>query len=520
MSLTIEYIMGAALIIIYALDRYNMPPSNRSSTTAFHYYSTAFVYFSIYLFLFFVFSKYRNLLTPLLDVFGSDVSNELYKQTGEATPIFIALLLSVLLPKLPLFTSLDEKLRKSLQKIAAIPVAALKLSNRIKMSPFIVSEDIRDNIRQRLIDHGFHEDDIDFSPKDEPHSLWIKIVSVMEELESGNDQETFSAEKYDFTEFKYRNKAEYHKLKRRYRVLTEMAKNCFQVTRMDSGKHNEYELSKGSKQFMLSFNAQAKELFGDICLFISGGVLEHDLTERTRLQELKAMGFQITLKPTHGMSVDKVVTLFALLITLLLINFIIFTPRGWDPQKLFIMAVMIATIYPLAVVCGIFPKQRWRFFHRSNTGDRPVTSYLLSGMMAVALSIPVSLTFKVLIFAKTSTDVSALSLVWSDFLNNSYPWLFMAFTTAVVTAFLVDNRPSKRWSENKQRWAEGAVQSIITMLAGLFVHWWRSETLPPEKIIIDPISLIAITLIIGFILGFHVPHWYRRAPKKQWEERT
>lgn len=519
MSLTLEYFMGATLIIIYALDRYNMPPTNRSSTTAFHYYTTAFVYCSIYLFLFFVLSNYRNLLTPLLDTFGSDVSEKLYKNTGEATPIFLALLLSVLLPKLPLLAALDEKLRKFLQKIASIPVAAIKLSNHIKVSPFVVSEDIRDKIKRKLIDSGFHEDDIDFSTTDGPQHLWIKIASVMEELESGNDQETFSAEKFDFTGFIHRNKAEYHKLKRRYRVLTQMAKNCFEVARMDSGKHNKYELSKTAKQFMLSFNAQAKELFGDICIFISGGVLEHDLTERARLQELTAMGFRIAHKPSHGMSVHKVVTLIAILTILLLTNFIIFTPKGWGPEKLLIMAVMIATIYPLAVVCGIFPKQRWRFFHRSDTDERPVASYLLSGMMAVALSVPVSLAFKVLIFAKSSTEVSALSLAWTDFLSGTYPWHFMAFTTAVVTAFLIDNRPSKRWSENKQRWAEGVLQSIVTMLAGLFVYWWLSATLLPDKIP-NLIFLSATTLLIGFILGFHVPHWYRRAPKKRWTEHT
>lgn len=54
--------VGAVVILIYALERFNTPPTNRPSTTWLRYYSAAFVYVGLFELTFVILCHYPNLV--------------------------------------------------------------------------------------------------------------------------------------------------------------------------------------------------------------------------------------------------------------------------------------------------------------------------------------------------------------------------------------------------------------------------------------------------------------------------
>ena len=112
-------VLGALLIFIYATERFNTPRTIRASTTAGRYYSAATIYLLIYLLTFYVFSKYPHLLKVLIN--DADVQKQMSAMDSSNTPIFVAMIFSLLVPKVPLISELDNRLRIFLHRLASIP---------------------------------------------------------------------------------------------------------------------------------------------------------------------------------------------------------------------------------------------------------------------------------------------------------------------------------------------------------------------------------------------------------------
>ena len=65
MDTNIEVFLGATLIVIYAIERFNTPSNVRASTTAGRYFMAIFLYLLIYLVTFLVFTNYPHIAGSL-----------------------------------------------------------------------------------------------------------------------------------------------------------------------------------------------------------------------------------------------------------------------------------------------------------------------------------------------------------------------------------------------------------------------------------------------------------------------
>src|SRR5688572_3171017 len=128
MNATVDLFLGAVFVLFYAANRFNTPATNRSSTTAVRYYLSLFCYCVVGLVAYISFVKFPHLLAFLMQ--GNDAVVEPWaKQLS--SPLLVALLLTVLLPKLPLLSDLDNWVRKQLQEIAEIPFEARRLGAQL-----------------------------------------------------------------------------------------------------------------------------------------------------------------------------------------------------------------------------------------------------------------------------------------------------------------------------------------------------------------------------------------------------
>jgi hypothetical protein len=502
--------MALVLITLFAMDRFSTPSENRASTTAVRYYSAAFTYIGIYWIAFFVIKKYP--------VFINLVSNNMEMGNGAALPqwmtespstLVVAILLSILLPKIPLLSDLDAKLKTLLQKMADIPYETRRFSKEIHAAPFSMPEHLRQGLHDRLASRGFDQNEIAIEGGEPAKQLWTKISILLLGLESWEADAGFSA-------FIHERHFQYQRIKKRYRRLIQMAKSCFDLMHEAPAAVADDGMARAAAKFHASFMSEADDLLGNICDFISQGVLKCRLTHNTRITAMARIGFQLNREDrAHVLNPNRVIGFFGFLLLLLMFNFIIWSPGEKEAEALLIKVTMIVSIFASAVICGIFPKEKWVFFQKGASGQLPVAGYFLSGLLAAVSSMLISIGFKTLIYLKGDPTLSqAIHMAWVNFSTQSYPFILMAFSTAALTGYQIDLKLPGQWSDRLQRIAHGTIQAMVTMATALLVYWWLQslrENPPPL------LMLVQCSAVLGFAIGYIVPCWYWRGSGQRQE---
>jgi len=381
------------------------------------------------------------------------------------------MLLSLLVPKVPLISQLDARLRKFLHRLAAIPYEAIRLSKEIQHADYQIPASLRSSLSNTLEEQGFSQAEIDLDATDLVTQKWNNISALILQL---RDWESAS----QFTGFVQDRSGQYERIKEHYKRLTTMAHNAFALDRQANEQPELDALRDAANKFRHNLQNEENAIFSEICDFISHGILKTCFRFGSRTNTLEKMGFQnLVCKRGIGLSVNHTISLFGLLLGLVLINFIMFRPPDAGVERILLMITMIVSIYSAAVICAVFPKQHWAFFQYNETSYYPGAGYVVSGLLAVIASLGISLFFKSLIFAgdpEVNGLTAPFTMAWKDFSTNSYPWLTMSFVTAVSTAFLIDWR-HPRWLKAKWlRVTEAVIQAALLVCAVMLVHWWLS----------------------------------------------
>lgn len=540
-----KLLLGGIFVAVYALERFNTPKTNRSSTTAARYYAAALSYLGISLLIYWGLAQSPQLLDDLKQFIDIPLPEGADPEAPREPVVEVAMLLSVLLCKIPILAQLDYKLRTFLQNLAEIPMEAIRFGRLIAKARFNPSAEMQEAIRIQLLDRKIAEQDIQFDTTNEatlhtPQALWVRITALKQGIDSWSTRRGYSG-------FLQQRNKEHVSLDARYSQLTDLAKNYFSLLDSTDNDNMDNPLNKAVEDFRRNYIEQANSLADDLSQFVASGVLQCELTHGNRIQTIQEIGFEMPQEANNNsLSINRVLTLLSILVMLLLVNFIAFAHNS-DRQSLLIKAAMIGTIFMVSVVCATFPKGRWAFFRRGADGTRPTAGYLLSGLLAIALAIPVSLGFNSLIFLGKETNAnphsqtavdstaitpnepigqtvqnndnvtdkpSAIARAWEKFSTYSYPWLFMAFASTVLTAFMVDNRPSRRFPATKLRWLEAFGQGIGSLLAVSLVLWWLADLRPIGGSWEIGVVLLR-SFMIGGVIGALVPSWYRKAMSVQ-----
>src|SRR5439155_24192819 len=112
--------------------------------------------------------------------------------THLSSPLLVALLLTVLLPTLPIVSGVDEWIRTSFLALASIPLEVQILTAQLQRARFRLSKRAQEDLAQRLVLDGFDATDhaFDGGPGLEP--LWTKIAGLMAGLDEWRRQRRFA----------------------------------------------------------------------------------------------------------------------------------------------------------------------------------------------------------------------------------------------------------------------------------------------------------------------------------------
>jgi hypothetical protein len=488
---TIDEILGAAFVLWFAAQRFNTPRTNRSSTTAVRYYTAAIFYCLFGLALYSMLVGFPDLLRQALAAAGTVIPPWTQQLSS---PLLVALLLTVLLPTLPVLGAVDDWIRKTFQGMASIPLEAQLLSAQLQRARFHASRETRTEVAAKLGLDGFAPDDILFEPSEAPQHLWTRIAVLVTHLEAWKSRRKFIGFVLDFA-------ADFGAIEAGVRPLAFKARKLFELQRtLAAGGEGAAALAP----YRADFEAQARELHAKICDFVSRGVLQCELTDGARTRELQRLGFQARIARPR-LTLNQLLSLFLGILAVAVISFAFMPVQpGQDIhlEHVLARAALIAAIYVVAVCCAVLPKRRWGFARRGPRGVRPVLFYVVAALMAAAGSRLVGLAFAVYLDPRTA---------WPTFWQ-SRPWVLMSMLTAAATAFAVDNQSSGILTRERLRWLEGFGQALATLLTTWVVYWWLYSLAPPRYI--PTIPQLLLPMVIGFGIGVFVPTWYREAPHR------
>ena len=489
--------VGTVTVLFYSANRFNTPSTNRSSTTAERYF------LAVSLYCLSAVGAYAALLySPHLIAFlASGNEDELPPIAQQlSSPLVVALLMTVLLPKLPLLSAADQWIRKRLQDMAAIPQEVRRFSATLRKQSLVVSEEVRAAIREKLRDEDFDEKDVRFDLGPGPNRLWTLLTTLftgLEQWEADRRMQAYLQETGDGLE----------ELRKRYRALAPKAKTCFKLLRESAAVADAGKARDAAELCAEDFSEQATKLHDDVLDFVSRGVLRTEFSDAARSHRLEALGFTVTIA-AQPLTLNHVLSLFGVVGVLMVASSELLSYGG--PRMsgvLLVRMAMIAAFYSVAVACAVLPKQRWAFAKREPGQLRPVAFYFAAGAMALVITQVVSFAFNCVL-------ERSLELGKQRFLL-SYPWGLVTFTVAVVTAVLIDDVPDARCPRWLWRVLEGLVAAAAVTVAAYVAHGWLQELASASRQAVagyhpQPLAFkLCRSGAVGFVIGYLVPTWYR-----------
>jgi hypothetical protein len=525
----VEIALSAIVILVFAVERFSIPPSDpkagiviyrisRSTTTAASYYPAVSLYGAIALGVFAFLLLSPPALNRLLATSSAIVEVPLWAR--ESPPLLVALILTVLLPKIPILAGIDEWFRIRLQRMAAIPHEVRRLTAELRRAPFRVKTEHQRELTEAMVDKGFEAADVRFEEGSTPHYLWTKLAMLMRELDSWEADARFTS--YVLT---YPN--EFNALKLRYDSLLPRARRCFSLLR-DLATDTETAKNGGAVYaYRDDFVHEVEGLLNHVHEAISNAVLLCEFTQRARVSQLIKLGFSLEPWQPRRLTLNELLGLFTGLTVVYAFGFVVMRhlsqPGELLDPHLFVLAILIAAIYCLAVWCAIYPKSRWSCARRHSENGRPWGWYLLSGVAAATAGTLVS------VMNQLVTQRFDVVKAWEGYWQLS-PWAIMTFATAYGLAFFTDDEPQDGYmgllAAGRLRWIEAIGMTIVLATTAWFVHsllvsmhgtalaLHRAD--PSVQVL--PVrglrDIELLTVIIGFAIGFLVPTWYRSTPSE------
>lgn len=495
-----QVIIGAIFVLISAAGRFNTPHTNRSSTTALRYYMAFFCYLLVGMGLYFALLSFG----PLLEGIKTEAAffGELRKELSSAP--FAALLLTVLLPKIPLLAEGDAWIREHLQRMGAIPYEARRLTSELQKSRFSFSPRLREEVAARLVSEGFQADDLQFEESPGLGYVWTMTSALMVQIEEWEGDRKFTGFLDQFA-------SEYSAIKESYRRLKPKVRNYFRLSRVTepAGHHRSDDLVI---QVRADLTEQSNEILKGLYNLISRGLLQCGITYSARATSLAMLGFDlhtVALKPK--LTLNHMMALFGMIAIVVLTAFMVLgTPPGVSFDELLARIVMISVLYSAAAVCAVYPKERWSLARRDPHSVRPIAFYFVAGILAAMASLAINFLFNLAIFHN-------LPRTWEHSLL-TYPWCLSSFSAAFVMAWMTDDRPTPVLTRARLRWIEGLGGSGALAVTSLMVRSWldavatNHQAMPAHR---SPLPVaLTMSCSIGFMIGYLIPTWYREAPRE------
>lgn len=523
MTVNYEYIVGFFFVTFYAYGRYNTPDSNRTSTTLGRFTVCWILYTAVLLITYWLFTLFAQ-IAPEIVIRLLAMAN-IGDAAGEASPwrtmlnspISTALIFTTILPKVPVLNRIDRNILQYFWDLGEIPGHAVKLSHRLFRSSYHVHPALRSRIKKCAEECNIEVSDLLlFEDRTSPAFVWVKCCALVLQIERWEER---GNPKYK--RFLGKQLAEFEDIKAELATLG--TRISYFGKRLASS--NESQLRELRRNIYDNLIIDGRSTFKRCCKFIAHAVLSAEINTTARFRAIEMLGFEISIARSENLTPYQLLTLcLSLMLTFLAFSFIenMYKAGGAGVGKIFFVAFLMSVNFGVSAFTGIFPKTVFRFADIEITKSRSIHGYIFSGLLAVVIS-------GIVIIALRFTDHSmhhffeadyrytaSLRLAWIDF-SWSYPYLLYSFTIGSVIAFAADNKVTAR--RRSMQVKDAAVMGALLVAASFFVYcalhgriFFEGTKLPryQEQNYESLPFFLGQGVVIGILIGFLVPDWYRR----------
>lgn len=526
----LEWVIGALFICFHSYQRYNTAVypgvvDNRSTTT-FSRFSTFFgLYLGTLLVIYWLFGSMLrtspDVVARLLAMFGgsgqlplpSTPDNPVAEQfTG---PIVAALMLTTLLPGLPVLQTFDRWLLRKFWELGRIPVHVFRQSETLRRSPQSFAPGRRNAIARKAGAFGVSADALVFEDKASVEYEWVRLCNLILELE---EWQNVQASRY--ARFLHESEEQYEEIKLEFTNIS---------TRFGSyirrRKIVEQERKEDTADLLKDFERQLidaiRARFKRVCTFVTFGVFAAELSERRRRDAFAQMGFeQDTLTPKSLSSSQVVTLIFWIAFAFLSISVL---EKHFEDGKnarlgMILFDSLIMTIsYGAAAIAGLIPKNVLNHKEHHGTEKNPLVGYLLSAFLAVIFGLFAMISIRYTFGAAQGLEPSDNVGKVINNLSWSYPFLVQSAAIGFAIGFVADRYRAKSSARIREARVFDTFMLGLTMLAATAVTYSWLEGVGPFEPTRDaefrgrdePILFISKGTVVGLVIGFLVPSWYR-----------
>ena len=535
---TAEWIAGSVFIGLYGYKRYNTSrfagiSENRNSTTFLRFSFYYLCYLLTLLAIYWVFGSFLQtspeVVARLWPVFGGPNSavspgidaTDLGHLTG---PIVSALMLTTLLPSLPILQSFDLWLLKRFWDLGRIPNHVLRQSDKLGRAPLTIRPGANDEIIGRAERYKIPRECVESEESKSIEGQWKGLCYLILKLGDWKDQ----GGKY--ARFLQENESEFIAM-------------TFEFDNISS-RLSDYERRRGGAEGKR--DVQSQEILDDlgkrlkeeieghykkVCTFISCGVFAAELTETARRKSFKGMGFDQDAVLVECLTPTQVATL-TLSIALAFVGISVvesyLTRSGgilFGP--ILFLSLIMTTSYGAAAIAAILPKAAWSFADIDQRGRRSFLAYVFATVLAVFFGLVAMISIRYTFGAVEGLDPEKNVDKVIENLSWSYPYLLQSAAIAFTTAFLADSFRSRPGAGRSWfQWADAIGLGLAMMAATFVVYCWMEGVGPFEATRdlnyrgqTNPYLFIAKGTVVGLVIGYLVPSWYRKNRRRTPMER-
>jgi hypothetical protein len=499
-GLILQWCIGILVVCLYSHDRFEKPSSVRWTTTFARYWFARTGYMAALIVLYLLLAGFFTDAQPFIQFFLPQSGTPGAPQMPDAlpAPLFAALLLTSLLPHIPLLNNIDEGVKRLFQRIGNIPQEVRVLGSQLEKTRLVLPAAGRGYLVESMRELGIEEGWLDRPEYSLTHK-WARIGLLYGTTRQWEGDVSFV-----------------HYVKQREQTFADISRRIEGVRKSSRTNRNgivEDELAPVAEAFR-NLSKELNEIHRDLCDLVAGGLLQVGRSPKQRQARLDELGFTVSEKQLrspmsihHIFLVGGAIFLIMLFASLIFQQFINPGPLNLQMRVLFLVPI----IYCVSIMIAIFPKSAWEFANIQLAGQRPVMGYAASGAMAAAAAFIIQLVFRFVqggnLLAIFSTPGRFTAALQTNL--ERWPWYFMTFFTTVAIAWAADNYYA---AKEEPKWLRAAETLGLGLVFGL-LQWIALELfeLLPNASRWDgkEVRMIATSTLVGAFIGFFVPFYYR-----------
>jgi hypothetical protein len=490
---TVEYAIGAVFVALYSIERINTPKIDLKTTTPQRYWSMVLLYVLATLAIYLLFTHILFVLgtgplkAPLETFLGIKIGAD------TSPPVLMALVLTVLLAKIPGLSTLDEALRSEFRHRASMSSIAGNLSNLLEHSPLQLSAARQAEITAKLTQQGIDAANVIFVDNQTPQYTWTRIAVLLEQVRRWKVDSPYANFVTAFA-------SDWEAIVRDAEESSAKAIRCF---RLGNVADADPALASALKDCRGHYAEQLGTLLRKLCDFMGRGVatVSGNNAERRRTA-LAEIGLDVQFPV--GYTLDQIA--FVLIIALggsILLPPLIALMVGSQTSYLQPYVLKVAAGYTIAALLAL--KQYQYYGQALRPGmQRPWGRYLMVGVLAAVL---------------TGIFNVGLDLLLAphEIKTRGFYYLLRPLVFGILITYLIDTRVPIEQLRLRQ-WKETAIAAVVMAATSGAIWLILNNLCPPGTAgCRSAPSLLMLALsstVVGAVLGYWLPTSTRRIIKR------